>query len=86
MIKPIALTFALAMAIAPAAALAQASGGYIGAPLPPALAAPNPCAGVQGAPPIERPRLAQIPHRTAHPPTVSRSCCVTGMCTEGGGL
>lgn len=87
MIKPIALTFALAAALAPGRASAQASGGYVGAPPPWVLAQRNACDGVQGATPIERPSLARIHRRPARPAaTVPRSCCVTGMCTEGGGF
>jgi hypothetical protein len=86
MIKPIARTFALAIALAPAAALAQASGGYIGAPLPSVLVARNACDGAQGAPPIEQPRVVRTRHRNARPQTVSRSCCLAGMCAEGGGF
>lgn len=84
MIKPIAGTFALAIALAPAAAVSQVSGGYIGAPLPPPLAPHNACGQIiQSAAPIERPRFARIPYRNARR---ARSCCRTGMCTEGGGL
>jgi hypothetical protein len=86
MSKRIALTVELATALAPAAAVAQVSGGYVGAPLPSLLAAPHVCDGAQGATPIDRLRVARMGHRNAHAPIVSRSCCVTGMCTEGGGF
>ncbi len=86
MIKPIALTFALATAFAPAAALAEVSGGYVGAPLPALMASRNACDGAQGAAPIERQRPGQVRRRSARPPMVGRSCCVTGMCAEGGGF
>jgi hypothetical protein len=86
MIKPIALTLVLATALAPAAALAQVSGGYVGAPLPSLLAAPHLCDGAQGATPIDRLRIGQVAHRKARAPTASRSCCDSGMCTEGGGF
>jgi hypothetical protein len=86
MIKPMALTLALAIALAPAAALAEVSGGYSGAPLPPFLASHHACDGAPGAAPTEPPRLAATPRRNARHPTVPWSCCVTGMCTEGGGF
>ena len=87
MVKPIVrILFALAIALAPAAAVAQISGGYIGAPLPPLLAAPHVCDGAQGSTAMKRPRLAQTAHRMARAPMVPWSCCVTGMCTEGGGF
>ena len=82
MIRSVALTFGLAMALAPAAALAQASGGYIGAPLPRILTARNPCDGAEGATPTEWPRLP----RARRPRPISRSCCVTHICTEGAGF
>jgi hypothetical protein len=86
MSKQIALTLALAITLAPVAAFAQVSGGYVGAPLPSLLEAPHACDGAQGATPIDRLRVARMAHGNAHAPMVSRSCCVTGMCTEGGGF
>lgn len=87
MSKPIAWAFALATALAPAAAFAQVSGGYLGAPLPPALAPHNSCGQiVRDSEAIEMRRLSEIPRKSAYARRIPWSCCVTGMCTEGGGL
>lgn len=86
MIKPILLSFVVGIALARAAALAEASGGYVGAPLPPVLPWRNPCDGVLGATPLDRRRLVRVQRRNGSAPAVSRSCCLSGMRAEGGGF
>jgi hypothetical protein len=67
MIRPIALTFVLSIALAPAAALSQISGGDVG------IWPPNVDGGIPPAATFKQPKLSQIPHRRAHPPAISRN-------------
>ncbi|HKN27706.1 MAG TPA: hypothetical protein VJY34_07420 [Roseiarcus sp.] len=89
MIKPIALAFALAMAFAPAAALAQYGGyGYMGPPG--ASGAANAPARMAHRPRrTPRPWVNQIPPEDQNLPAISRNPddCVKTMCTclAGGG-
>lgn len=84
MIKPIAPTFALAVAFAPVAVFAQDTG--MGTP-PPAEAAGVPVWTAPGAAPATRQMVSQTPHGNAKPPLLSRDPgdCVKTICAVSNG-
>jgi hypothetical protein len=74
MIRPIGLTFVLSIALAPAAALSQISGGDVGIGVTAAPPwPPNVDGGIPPAATFAQPTFSQIPHRRAHPRAISRN-------------
>jgi hypothetical protein len=86
MIKPIALTFACALTLAPVTAFA-AETAVMGGPAgtPPVRVSPG--AAPSAAPPASAPRVGQLPHANAHPPALSRNPrdCIKTVCANSNG-